>query len=226
MKALRYSLLLPLIHLAIAIPLIYREESRNWAAETHLIQTLDAIERAAEVARSGPAPSQPSASPRVGWDPISFDYRPTISVKAIYTVEWPAGMLVGWYMHPPSLYFGGALQYMLPRLVKRLEGGARIVLLDCVLLLAIWAQWWLVGCQLDRLQRQRQKMRVWALPVAVITVGGIVMAVLSRSSGTWELIAILSGLLGFFAWLALLLMFAVTAVRSAMRFSRRARATE
>jgi hypothetical protein len=52
------------------------------------------------------------------------------------------------------------------------------------------------------------------------------MAVLSRSSGTWELIAILSGLLGFFAWLALLLMFAVTAVRSAMRFSPRARATE
>jgi hypothetical protein len=134
-------------------------------------------------------------------------------------------MLVGWYMHPLSLYFGGALQYMLPRPVKRLGGGARIVLLDCVLLLAIWAQWWLVSRWLDRLQRQGQQIGVWAFPVAVITVGGIVMAVLSRSSGTWELIAMLSGLLVFFAWLALLLMFAVTAVR-AIRFSRKARATK
>ncbi len=200
---------------------MYRQESGDWAAQISLFQKFDAIETAEEAARSASAPSQGSASLSIGWDPISVDYWTTTSVKAIYTVEWPAGLVVGWYMHPSSLYFSGVLQYILPRLVKRVAGGARIVLLDCVLLFAIWAQWWLVGRRLDQLRRQGKEMGAWTLPVAVITVGGIVMAALSRSSGKWEEIAILCGLLAFLAWVALLLMFAVVAVQWALRLSRK-----
>ena len=42
----------------------------------------------------------------------------------------------------------------------------------------------------------------------------------------WEFAAIVLPLIALLAWLALLLMFAVTAVRWAIRFSRKDRATE
>ena len=46
----------------------------------------------------------------------------------------------------------------------------RIVLLDCLLVLGIAGQWWLLGRWLDHLRDRHKSSRRWIIPVATITI--------------------------------------------------------
>jgi len=207
MKAIRYSLLLPLAHLAIVVPLIYFEQARDWK----FIPKMQAIEDASKVA----APHSQSVEPQIGWDPYD-EYRPSISVKAIYTVELPAALLVSWCGHPPGRYFfSPPANETWCRLAGFVRLRNRIVILDFLLIATVCAQWWLVGWRLDRLRLQRRPTSMVLIPATVITIAGALMALLSRTTGILELIAALLGFLALLGWLALMLESATAAYKAA-----------
>ncbi len=100
----------------------------------------------------------------------------------------------------------------------------RIVLLDCLLILGIAGQWWLVGRWLDRQREHREHTMRWIIPVGTITIFGIIVAAAALGSlRGLEFGAIIVSLIAFLAWVTLLLMFAVAAVQSVLRLSRKSR---
>jgi hypothetical protein len=92
-KALPYAVWLPVVHLAIMIPLISLE-AKGWK----FIPELQRKEEYDKAHPPKPKSSQDTES-QIGWDP-DYKYGPPISVKAIYTVEFLAASLVGWCGHP------------------------------------------------------------------------------------------------------------------------------
>jgi len=118
------------------------------------------------------------------------------------------------------------LRPILQRLKNRTRLKTRVVLLDCLLVFGIAAQWFLVGRWLDRLREELRPVRRWINPVVTITIAGIVVA--ASVFGNWrslELGAAILALIAFLAWVVLLLMFAVMAVRWAIRSGQKARAS-
>ena len=98
----------------------------------------------------------------------------------------------------------------------------RIVLLDCLLVLGIIVHWRLVGLWIDCLRERHGPTRRWIILAAAITISGIVgEAAAFENWRPLELGAAILTLIAFLAWVVLLLMFAVTAVRSAIRSGRK-----
>jgi len=214
-KALRYSLLLPLIHLALSLPVIYYEEAFYW----RYIPRIQAVE---DFEKTAPPPALHSG-PMIGWNPC-YEYRPSTADKFIFLVEFPAGILIP--PHGASDCNPTVLRPILQKLKDRIRLETRVVILDCLLIFGIAAQWAFVGRLLERLRR-RAHLRRWIIPVVTITIAGSVVAASSLvNSRSWELGAAILALIAFLAWVVLLLMFVVTAVRWAIRFGRKASATE
>jgi hypothetical protein len=90
------------------------------------------------------------------------------------------------------------------RLVSFVRVRPRIVILDLLLVASIYAQWWFVSWRLDRLRLERKRATWFQISAIVTTASGAVIALLSRGTGVLELIAIISALLAFLGWLAIL----------------------
>jgi hypothetical protein len=119
MKAVRFSVLLPLIHLLVAGYLVCSEESRTW---NH---------------RDDPWVDEELLNPsKMVPGMVMFDsemeYRSSTEVKAIMEAESPAFLLVGWYRRPPSRH--SLLQISLVRVVEHSSVKRRKVTLDLILL--------------------------------------------------------------------------------------------
>jgi len=218
-NALRYSVLLPIIHLAISLPVIYQEEASFW-------RYVPRIQFEEDFEKTAPPPI-PHAGPVIEWIPC-YEYRPSIADKFIAVVEFPAGILFpphGAYGCNPTL-----LRPLLEKLKNWMRLKTRIVLLDCLLIVGIAGQWWLFGRWIDRLRdRRNTAMRrivlVRIVLVATITISGSIAAAVSfgsSRSSSLDFAATILLMITFLAWLLLLLLFAVTAVRWAIRLSRRA----
>jgi hypothetical protein len=215
-KALRYSLLLPLIHLAISVPVIYYEEASYWRYVPRM-QVEEDFERTA------PPPIFHSG-PMIAWNPC-YEYRASIADRFIFAVEFPAGMLIA--PHGASGCNPTLLRPILQKLKSWTRLQSRILLLDGLLVLGIVSQWWLVGRWIDRLREWHRSSKRWIIPLAAITISGISGAAVAF--GNWkslELGAAILSLIAFLAWVMLLLMFTVTAARWAIRFGRKTRATQ
>jgi hypothetical protein len=217
-KALRYSLLLPLIHLAISVPVIYYEEASIW-------RYIPRIQAEEDFEKNAPPPVIHSG-PQIEWRPC-YEYRPSIADEVIALVEFPAGMLIAPHGSSENVCNPAILRPLLLKLRNWMRVKTRIVVLDCLLLLGIVGQWWLVGFWLDYLREWRRSSKRWIIPVAAITISGISGA--GVAFGEWAPLRIGAAILSFIAflaWVILLLMFAVTAARWAIQFSRKGRATE
>ncbi len=202
-KALRYSLLLPLIHFVISVPVIYHEEALYW-------RFIPRIQIEEDFEKTAPRPIFQSG-PMIAWNPC-YEYRPSTADRLIFAVEIPAGMLIS--PHGASGCNPTLLRPILQKLKNWMRLRPRIVLLDSLLLLGIAGQWWVVGHWIDRLRERRKHTKRWIVPVVTITICGIVMAAASfGKSRPWEFVAIVLPLMALLAWLALLLMFSVTAAR-------------
>jgi hypothetical protein len=215
-KALRYSLLLPLIHLPLSLPLIYHEEALYW----RYIPRIEVVE---DFEKTPPPPILHSG-PMIAWNPC-YEYRPSTADKFIFLVEFPAGMLIP--PHGASACNPTVLRPILQKLKSWIRLKTRVVVLDCLLIFGIATQWRLVGGWLERLLRQHGHRKCWIIPVVTITIAGI--AVAASTFGNWrslELGAAILSLIAFLAGVMLLLMFNVTAARWAIRFGRKTRATQ
>jgi len=219
-KALRYCVLLPLIHLAISLPVIYHEEASIWRYVPR-IQFEEDFEKTAP-------PPVPHADAMVEWIPC-YEYRPSIADKFIALAEFPAGILFpphGAYGCNPTL-----LRPLLEKLKNWMRLKTRIVFLDCFLIIGIAGQWWLFGRWIDRLRERRNPaMRrvvlVRIVLVATITISESVAAAASfgsSQSSSLDFAATILLMITFLAWVLLLLLFAVTAVRWALRLSGKTR---
>jgi hypothetical protein len=211
-KAFRYGLLLPFIHLAVSLPVIYYEESLIW-------RQIPRIQAAEDFEKAAPPPISHSG-PVIGWDPC-YEYRASNADRLILLVEFPAGMLIpphGACACNPTL-----LRPMLQELKRWVRLKTRIVLLDCLLTLGIVGQWWLVGRWIDRRREQHGPVKRWIIPVAVITTSGIIVALAYESRGSLEVVAIILSLIAILAWLSLLLMAGVVAAKWALWFTLKGR---
>jgi len=219
-KALRYCVLLPLIHLAISLPVIYHEEASFWRYVPRM-QVEEDFEKTAP-------PPVPHAGAMVEWIPC-YEYRPSIADKFIALAEFPAGILFpphGAYGCNPTL-----LRPLLEKLKNWMRLKTRIVFLDCFLIIGIAGQWWLFGRWIDRLRERRNPaMRrvvlVRIVLVATITISESVAAAASfgsSQSSSLDFAATILLMITFLAWVLLLLLFAVTAVRWALRLSGKTR---
>jgi hypothetical protein len=212
-KALRYSLLLPLIHLAISVPVIYHEEATFWRYAPR-------IQAAEDFEKTDPPPIVHSG-PMIAWNPC-YEYRASDADRFIFFAEFPAGILIP--PHGASDCNPTVLRPILQKLQNWMRLKTRIVLLDCLLIIGIASQWWLVGRWLDHLRERRKHTMRWIIPVATITTFGIIVAAAAfGSSRGLEFGAIIVSLIAFLAWVTLLLMFAVAAVQSVLRLSRKSR---
>jgi hypothetical protein len=212
-KALRYCLVLPLIHLAISLPVIYHEEASFWRYVPR-IQVEEDFQKIAP-------PPIPHAGPMIEWIPC-YEYRPSTADKFIALVEFPAGMLIA--PHGASGCNPALLQPLLEKLKHWMRLKTRIVLLDCLLIIGIAGQWWLFGRWIDRLRERRKPAMRWIVPVATIAISGSVVAAAGfGSSRSWDSAATILLMIAFLAWVLLLLMFAGTAVQWALRLNRKAR---
>ena len=216
MKAFRYGLLLPLIHLAISLPVIYSEEASYW----RYIARAQAEE---DLENTAPPPIFHSG-PMIAWNPC-YEYRPSTADEVVAFVEFPAGMFVAPHGSSENVCNPVILRPVLLKLRNLMRLKTRIVLLDCFLVLGIVGQWRLVGLWIDHLRERRGPARRWIILAAAITISGVVgEAAAFENWRPLELGAAILALIAFLAWVVLLLLFAVTAVRWAIRSGRKARA--
>jgi predicted permease len=80
----------------------------------------------------------------------------------------------------------------------------RILILDSLLIAAIFAQWWFIGRRLDRLRLEKKGTTWIQLPAMVITSAGLLVALLSRGTRVLELIAIIVAFLAMLGWIVLI----------------------
>jgi hypothetical protein len=197
-----------------SVPVIYNEEAAYW-------RYVPRIQAAEDFEKTAP-PSIVHSGPIVGWLPC-YEYRPSTADKFIFAVEFPAGMLIAPY--GASACNPALLRPILQKLKSRMRLKTRIVLLDCLLLLGIVVQWWLVGLWIDHLREQHRSARRWIIPAAAITIAGIAGGASAFLRWTsLELSAAILMMIASLAWVVLLLMFGVAALRWVVRSSLKTRA--
>jgi len=132
-----------------------------------------------------------------------YEYRVSTADRLILSAEFPAAVL-DWL-----------LKY-------RVRVSSRIIVIDCLFLAGVSAQWLLIGRWLDLLHQRSMTTRWWTVVVAVISGEGILMAPSVFYGGRWvEHLCILTGMAALLAWLALLLRFAVVGIKKGWAVLRR-----
>jgi len=96
-----------------------------------------------------------------------------------------------------------------------------VIALETLIVLGILVQWWLVGGWLDQRFTQSKPTLRWIAPIAVITVGAIVMASTAFGQGEIvELVNYFAGMIALLAWIVLIVMFAVAGTAWVVRRTR------
>jgi hypothetical protein len=190
----RYALILPLLHLAIAGPPAVHHQSKEW-------RFIPEWQAAEDFDKAHPEP----VAAGMPWDPC-YEYRLPSAGRLILAADFPVALLVGssadeCALRTMSLIPNGLKYYVRVK--------TRVILTDCLLALGIFVQWWLVGGWLDQRYTQSRPTRLWTIPIAVITVGGIVMAPTTFGQGVVaEIVNYFAGMIALLAWIVLIVMFA------------------
>ena len=214
MKAFRYAVWLPVIHVVTMLPVITIQEATHWK----FVPDVQAMENSEKVHSQ----EQKFAGSQIAWDP-DFEYRPPTSVKAIYTAEFPAALLGLLCGHVPGHTFAPRRNETWCRRISRfVPVQTRILILDSVFIAAIVAQWWFIGRRLDRLRLEKRGMTWIRIPAIVITSAGLLVLLLSRGAGILELIAIIAAFLALLGWLILILAATISLGRMARNRLRHA----
>jgi hypothetical protein len=203
---IRYALILPLLHLAIAAPPTVYQQSGGW-------RFIPQTQAAEDFDKTHPQP----AAARMPWDPC-YEYRLPSSGRLILTADFPVALLVGSSVDECAL---SALSLIPNGMKYHVRVKTRVMLTDCLLVLGIFLQWWLVGGWIDQRYAQSKPTRRWIIPIAVITVGAIVMSSTAfGQESVAEIINTIAGMITLLAWIVLIAMFAVV---GAALLSRRIR---
>jgi len=189
MKRLRYSLLLPLIHLLLSTLLIYPRQQQVWP---HL-KSVPPIDE-----------TEPTRSDQEGfWPNPCYEYRPSVADRFAIGIELPAGLPLGL-----DGSFRACNHGLMAPLFRKLRMGAKTgtIFLDFILTCIIVAQWWLVGWRIDSLHKGAKSASLWLVPAVIISGAGCVMVPAGFGvSGLFELVAFFASAIAFFGWIFLLL---------------------
>jgi hypothetical protein len=192
---IRYALALPLLHLAIAAPPMIHQQSEGW----RYIPIEQAVE---DIDRERPEPARDAML----WNPC-YEYRLPSAGRLVLTADFPVALLIGSSADDCAL---GAIRLIPNRLKYHVRVKTRVIFIDCLLALGIFVQWWLLGGWLDRLYKRSKPTRRWVVPIAIITLGAMVMAPTAfGQQGLAELVNILTGMITLLAWIVLIVMFVV-----------------
>jgi hypothetical protein len=130
-----------------------------------------------------------------------------LASRLILTADLQVALLIG---SSADECAANAYRPILKRLKYYVRVKIRVIVVDCLLVLGILVQWWLVGSWLDRVPRQVRPLRRWIIPIAVITAGALVMAPTAFGQrGVAELVNISSGKIALLAWIVLIVMFII-----------------
>lgn len=143
-----------------------------------------------------------------------YEYRVSLAGRMILAANLPTAFLVG---YSASYCATGAIRPLLNSLRYHVRVRNGVILVECLLVLGIFAQWWLVGRWLDHRRKQMKPLRWWILPVAVITFCACVMAPTAFGhGGVMELVNICLGIMTLLAWVIFFLMFVALGVKGAI----------
>jgi len=147
-----------------------------------------------------------------------YEYRFSSATRTIVAANLPTALLVGasadGCASPTARLIPNRLKYQLG--VK-----TWVIALETLIVLGILVQWWLVGGWLDQRFTQSKPTLRWIAPIAVITVGAIVMASTAFGQGEIvELVNYFAGMIALLAWIVLIVMFAVAGTAWVVRRTR------
>ena len=195
MRRIRYALLLPLMHLGIAGPPMFHQESTVWRYVPQA-QELEDFEAKYPAPEGGGVPVEPC-----------YEYRFSSATRTIVAANLPTALLVG----ASADGCASPAARLIPNRVKyQLSVKTWVIALETLIVLGIIVQWWLVGGWLDQRYTQSKPTRRWIIPVTVITVGAVVMASTAFGHGSVaEPVNIFAAMITLLAWIVLIVMFAV-----------------
>jgi hypothetical protein len=143
-----------------------------------------------------------------------YEYRLPSAGRLILAADFPAALLIGSSADDCAL---GAIRLIPNRVKYHVHVKTRVIFIDCLLALGIFVQWWLVGVGLDQLYKRSKPTRRWVVPIAIITVGAMVMASTAfGQQGLAELVNILTGMITLLEWIILIVMFVVVGAAGAI----------
>jgi hypothetical protein len=190
-----YALILPLLHLAIAGPPAVHHQSKEW-------RFIPEWQAAEDFDKGHPEP----VAAGMPWDPC-YEYQVPSAGRLILTADFPVALLVGSSADDCAL---GAIRLIPGALKYHVRVKTRVILIDCLLALGIFVQWWLVGGWLDRQYGQSNPTRRWIVLIALITTGAVVMAVTAFVRGDVSgIVNYVAGMIALTAWIVLIATFAV-----------------
>jgi hypothetical protein len=204
-KRIRYSLLLPLLHLAIAAPPIFRQEVRLWDYLAHAQLSEDYV-------RDHPVAADNAMQPFMN---PCYEYRASAAERLTTAADLPTAFLIGSSARECA---PGATKAILNKFKYRLRVKTRVILISCLMVLGIFFQWLLLGVWLDRVRKHAKAMYWWFTPIAVITLAGMLMAPAAfASTSTAEMIGLPGIVVSLLAWFVLFGMFLVLGVKALIR---------
>jgi len=186
---------------------MFRQEARVW--------------RYAATAQAGENFEKQHPTPTSGdavwwWD--CYEYRPSAASRLMFAVDLPTAILIGTSAYECAQ---GAVRPIMNKLRYHMRVKSRIILIECLLVLGILVQWWLVGRWLDRVCRGSWPTRRWIMPIAITTTCGILMIPAVFMGGrVAELVEICAEMIALLAWVVLLVMFTVVGATRVLRTIR------
>jgi hypothetical protein len=144
-----------------------------------------------------------------------YEYRMPSGSRLILAADLPVALLIGTSANGCGL---GAVRLVPSKLMYHVRVKASVILVEALIVLGIFVQWLLVGSWLDKRNEQSKPTRRWVVLIAVITVGGFVMALTAFGQrGEAELVNIYSAMITLLAWIVLIVMFVAGWVASVIR---------
>lgn len=196
MKRIRFALFLPLLHLAIITPSFLIREAKVWKYAPIAQQERDYEQM------------HPGDTGRLVVEPC-YEYRFSNASRVIFATNLPAALLIG----TPDGCPRSALELASDGAKLGISVKNEIILRGSLIVLGILAQWWLVGRWLDHQRRQLNRVWLYGVPVAIVTLAGTVMVPTAFfSAESAELVNIISVALALLAWIVLVGMFLASGV--------------
>jgi hypothetical protein len=201
MKRLRYSFVLPLLHLFISALLVHSQQHQIWP---YLKNTTPVDE---------PELAKPDQE---GFGPMPcYEYRPSVADHFAFFVEFPVGLPLGL-----DGSFRACNHGLMAPLFRKLRMGAKTgtIFWDILLACGIAGQWWLIGWKIDSLHKRMKPARLWLVPAMIISGAGCLMIPGGLSDlDLLGLVAALASIVAFFTWIFLLAAALVMTIREIFR---------
>jgi hypothetical protein len=209
-----WSILLPAVQVVIALIIMMPDEVFEWHDRQVHAPSYERYDEAERLREQQARTRQHRRFARCPSDledqwGAGADYWPGDATKAMYAVNLPASLLVGWYSHAISLSSCPLLWPVLGVAADAMPLRTRIIVFDLLFVTTVALQWWLMGKILDAQCKRTPSKPLWASPwgalTLIITCCAIFCALLSpfwRSFQWVDMLVILAILPALGTWMA------------------------